>query len=654
MKHGPLFSSLNTEELITLSPLLLQAVLDTVPTGVQVLKSVRDGQGEIVDFEYILGNEISNNYTDHEKNLMAENLKRPDIFQDLVKGVNAIYPTPSVDSFSINGSNKWFHITYRKFGDGIMLSIEDITDKKILESSNSEARHMMQQIADTTPDIIYIMDLQTGLVSYTNRQIAKELGYSKEQIEKMKNPLVDLFHEDDLEAMKDHLKKVKSLPDNTVLEIEHRMKNNNGELSWYCTRTSVFKRNITGEPVEKMGVSHNITDRKEQEAKLMTNLNLLKQAEEIVEMGTWFYDLPTNQFCWSEGMYRLFDLPKETKVNPEIYLEFVSEKEKEKTGRLVEMIRKAEPIEERIQLQLPGKIKRMIQIKAIGIRDDKGKMVKSIGVDRDITDQVKLEEKIDALNENVLAANHHLAKVNLEMQTFTSIAANDYKETLKHLYTNLEYITTTEAKNLNHTARANIRRAQAAIQKLKLLTEDIIIYSSIKSLDGGKSQVNVNELLETIKTYVTKKIKEEDVQIDCANLPVLYGYPALLSLMFHHLIDNSIKFHQQGKKIIIHINCDSREGLTINNPLAVPGKKYDVISITDNGHGFNPEHATDIFKMFFRIPETRNHKGSGMGLAICKKIMDIHGGFITAESVPENGANFYCYFPSENDHAGVQ
>jgi signal transduction histidine kinase len=281
------------------------------------------------------------------------------------------------------------------------------------------------------------------------------------------------------------------------------------------------------------------------------------------------------------------------------------------------------------------------------VRD--GLATKSIEAGRGISLQEKLEEKIKLLNESLSSKNRELATANLELQTFSSIAANDFKETLKHLYTNLEFITSVEAQNLSNAGRANIRRAQSAIQKMKLLTEDIIVYSDIQHVDESKTTVAVNGIMDSIKTYMLRKMKEEDIQIDCDDMPSLKGYPALLSLLFHHLIDNAIKFHQGEQKIIIHIKCEEQEGRLIKNRSANPGKRYYLVSITDNGHGFSAEHAEEIFNMFYRIPGTYNNKGSGMGLAICKKIMDIHGGFILAESIEGNGASFTCYFLKDTD-----
>src|SRR5436190_16828827 len=241
----------------------------------------------------------------------------------------------------MNGDTNWFHVRYKKFGDGVLLSIEDITQKKGLKEFNLENQHLLQQIAETTSDIIYILDLYTGLVTYTNRPMSAELGYSPEQIKNMKNSLLDVVYEPDLESMKQHFEKAKTISDDSVLEIEYRVKNENGTLSWFCTRSTIFKRNKKGVPVEKLGISQNITAKKNQEEQILTTLGLLNQAEEISALGTWVYDLNMGDFSWSDGMYKLFDLPTGSKITPDIYLDFAPAAEQENTRSLVEKIRKA-------------------------------------------------------------------------------------------------------------------------------------------------------------------------------------------------------------------------------------------------------------------------------------------------------------------------
>lgn len=255
------YSSLNTEELIILSPLLLQTLLNTVPTGIQVLRAVRNTQYKIVDFEYILFNEEVKAYTGLGKTFLTKNPDHKELFNYLVEETETGLGNEITHPFSMNGSSETFNISYKKSGDGVLLSLEDITENKMREEKNGDNQHLMQQIAESTPDVIFILNLATGLLTYTNWQMAEDLGYSKDQIAQMSNPLLDTLYEEDVVAMKEHLEKTLTIPDNSILEIEHRMKNANGSLSWYCTRSSVFKRNKTGIPIEKLGISQNITFR---------------------------------------------------------------------------------------------------------------------------------------------------------------------------------------------------------------------------------------------------------------------------------------------------------------------------------------------------------------------------------------------------------
>jgi signal transduction histidine kinase len=118
----------------------------------------------------------------------------------------------------------------------------------------------------------------------------------------------------------------------------------------------------------------------------------------------------------------------------------------------------------------------------------------------------------------------------------------------------------------------------------------------------------------------------------------------LISLLFHHLLDHAIKSKKKESSLTIHISCEERYGRDIDHPKANPSMKYSVVELRDNGAGFEPQQAESLFSIFDRSYESR--KGSGIGLAIARKIMDMHGGFIYAVGDPGNGASYYCCFPS--------
>jgi PAS domain S-box-containing protein len=531
---------------------------------------------------------------------------------------------------------------------GSCLVSKDVSESKRLKELMRDNAHFISQIVDTTPDIIYLMDLNTYQVIYTNRQIAAQLGYTKQQIAAMKNPVLELIHEDDLPAMIAHLDKMKTLTsDDKVVEIEYRMKKPDGSIAWYCDRNTVFKRNARRVPVEKIGFSQNITERKEQEEQLLTDLDILTQAEELSGMGSWEFHIPTGTFKWSTGMYKLFGLNEKVKPTPEIYFDYTSERESGVITRIVNNIRyDHQPFEETFTLNLAGGQSKTIKIKAIVHNDAKSNPVKMIGVDLDISRQVKAAQEINELNKTLLLKNRDLFALNSELKTFNTITANDYKETLQILYTNLEYVASKDARNLTDSSKANIRRAQAAIQKMKLLTEDINNYLQLYDIGITKTMIDPNSILKKVLIAFEPKLEQTMAKVEMTSLPGMPADPYLFSRLMTNLLDNAIKFRKMILAPLIKIRSSRADEIN-TVPGAMQNTPYVIISISDNGTGFAEEEHEKIFDLFYRINPKGPTKGSGIGLAICKKIMAMHGGFITAESTPGMGSTFSCYFPGE-------
>jgi len=277
------------------------------------------------------------------------------------------------------------------------------------------------------------------------------------------------------------------------------------------------------------------------------------------------------------------------------------------------------------------------------------KMVEDIVVvfKEDITTIRDDREKIRQLNHSLELKGRELELLNSELRTFANVAAHDYSETLRNLYTNLEFIIGSDGSKLSNAGKANVRRAQAAIQKLKLLTDDIIAYSKISASYGELALVDLVDLVSSVLENLKPRITQSDVNVKTDVLPIIQGYPSLLRVLFNHLLDNAIKFRKEHSEHLVHIKAGQIEGAAINHPLVNRDSIYFVVTVSDNGIGFQPEDEEKIFEMFYRVHE-KKYRGSGIGLPICKKIMDIHGGFITAKCNPEC-TDFSCYFPIKWD-----
>ncbi len=528
----PVFSShLKEQQLITISTDMLQAVLDMMPIGVQILQAIRNNKNEIIDFRYTLVNKVAANYSEPGKTLFnpdrSANKNTIDTWIAVVeKGIPASYNEPACSSDKAS----LVEVKCIKFGDGIVITRENIPAEKSISNEK----------ISVTPGVI------------NGRPLHSEINM---------------------------------LPE------------------------------------------------------------VLKLAEELTDTGSWEYNIVTGKFNCSKGMYHLFGLTAGSILSPEIYLEYTNGDDRKVAQTIVNRMKyKFTPFEEQLTIDPRQGEKKIIRIKANVITDEKKNPVTMIGINMNITGQIKAAARIQEMNQTLLEKNHDLASLNAELRSLNGVAAKDYKGTLQVLYTNLEYIATNEARYLSNTAKANIRRAQSAIQKMKLLTDDINIYLELYESEIILSPVDPNEILRHVLSILQKKIGQYDVQIEVTPFPVIPSHPKLLSLLLIKLIDNAIKYRKLVTTPVVKIKYSQADEMN-----AVPGARknmpYGIISVSDNGIGFRETEAEKIFNLFYRVDDKSSFHGSGIGLSVCKKIMDLHGGFITAEGIPANGAIFTCYFP---------
>ena len=654
-----LFSFIRCDELqLALNNILFRAILDAMPCGVFACRAVQNEKNEIVDFVCFFANNVVAIYMDKE--IVGKTVRNDFSIQNSEEFFQQLLSiTKPFGKFIYKFSNNEMEVNVLfeviKLQDGILVTHKIISDysgvtpkntsQKKAEEELKEQTHFIHSIAEAMPDILFVLNLHTNKIVYVNHAVEKLLGYADEQILQMKEPLFELMYEEDIFLVRQHLEKIKHAADGEVLEIEYRMKDVYGNLRWFCDRNTVFKRDEQGNAIEKLGISQDITSRKQSEEEVRKQHNILKQSEELANIGSWEYDINTKQFLCSDGMYSLLEIEKGLPIIPAFYLEYAKNEDIETAKKIVDQIQNYfNPIEETLRIQ-HGDINKTIRVKGAPLKNKKGEVEKMLGVNMDITNAKEAEQKIFDLNKNLSVKNRELETLNSELKTFNTIAANDYKDTLSNLYTNLEFIISKDGLNLSDGGKANLRRAQSSIQKIKLLTDDIVSFSNINIDDNEIGYVDLNSIVENILSDMEDRLRLSNAQIEIDQLPKVKGYQLLLSLLFHHLLDNAIKFRKNISTPIIHIQyalVDDFQHLDFSKETA-----YHKISVIDNGIGFSNEDAKNIFSMFYKLHEKNKYKGSGIGLSICKKIMDLHNGFITALGNPEISSEFSCYFPAE-------
>ncbi len=286
-----------------------------------------------------------------------------------------------------------------------------------------------------------------------------------------------------------------------------------------------------------------------------------------------------------------------------------------------------------------------ILLNVFPVRDEKGHIIATCGISKDITEQLKYIASIQSLNEELVQKNHQLHNLNAELKAFTELAVLNYSEPLRNLYLHLEQIVNDSGANLSSSGRANLRRSQSAVQKMKLLTEDVISFASLGESELVKTALDMNEVCADVLKGFESRFAKLSVAVKVDPLPVINGFRSHAELLIRNLVDNAIKFRLKDSATKIHIRYERVTKEPVFPSKHLGNAEYDVIIVEDNGIGFGANDYDNIFQLFSRLqPDV--YRGSGIGLAICKKIMEMHGGFITATAIAGEGASFSCYFPA--------
>jgi signal transduction histidine kinase len=508
----------------------------------------------------------------------------------------------------------------------------------------------LNQVMNGIPDMIYVVDMDTAAFEFLNSRVTDVLEYCAEnEPGKRCAGFSGLVHADDVDRYNKHLAACRQLQDGETKELDVRLKVKGGSYRLFRLRDIVFKRKKDGSVSQITGIirdadTPDVDDRKQQQEELAKNYRILQQAEELSHMGSWDYELSTKRFTWSDGMYSLFNLEKDTPVSPSIYLDYVVPADRHLAEKVVAAIQHGtHAFEETIRLQ-PGGIVKTLKIKAMLMHNDRGEPANMVGVDVDMSKIRLTEENLEEANQLLFKKNRQLKAINSELKTFNTLLVQDYQQTLRQVYTSLEMIISAESHHFSNGSRAHLRRTQSLLQRLNLLTNDIVSYSGIHAEDTGMTPVNLKEVIKTVMNDLREKMVNLNATITFGELPFINAYPLLLSVLFHHLLLNALKFKKEDRAPVIDIDCEKLKGADILHPDADPTQSYCRISVRDNGSGFDPAEKERIFDLFYQAHNNAKFRGTGVGLAIAKKIMTLHGGFIVAGSKPGEWAEFCCYF----------
>ncbi|MBU2927418.1 CHASE3 domain-containing protein [Winogradskyella psychrotolerans] len=378
---------------------------------------------------------------------------------------------------------------------------------------------------------------------------------------------------------------------------------------------------------------------KESNTELDVFEKLTKQSEIVSDSSTWVWYIEENEFEFSDNLYRLVgEEPQSFEPTLENFYKYVHEEDLDNLGQQVNtMMREEElPFTNFRVVHKDGTIR---HLKAFSKLMDDAQGVKTmLGVTVDATNEVENYRIIEQRNQE-------LERTNKELSAFNYVASHDLQEPLRKIQTFLSRLESKEKDRISESGKDYIQRMKSASARMRMLIEDLLQYSRTNTSEKEYIKTNMNMLLEDAQAELFDSIEEKQAKIICDELPTMDVVSFQIQQLFINLISNSLKYSREGVPPIIEITHQevlSREVNQIKNSLY---KYHHKITFKDNGIGFDQVYADKIFLLFNRLHGKSEYSGTGIGLAICKKIVENHKGIIIAKGEPNIGATFTIYLP---------
>jgi PAS domain S-box-containing protein len=415
--------------------------------------------------------------------------------------------------------------------------------------------------------------------------------------------------------------------------------------------TAVYDQ--TGKHVGFSKITRDLTDRKFVEDRLKTSEERYRLlVEQVKDYGIFMLDKLGNIVSWNEGAMRINGYSADEIIGKHFSVFYPSEDIVAKKPEMeLEVAAKEGKYEEEGWRVRKNGSRFWVGVVITAIFNDQKKLLGFAKVTRDLTERKKAEielnesfERYRLLAEELRTSNKQLVEVNKQLEQFASIASHDLKEPLRKIITFSDLVANDEASQLSAGSQKNFSKVIDSARRMSRMIEDILSFSYLSQKQEFE-RISLQAIFDEAIELLDHPIKQANAIISSDNLPELKVIPYQIRQLFQNLISNSIKFAKKDeppKLSITHSFVNGRE-------LAGEGLKNEIdylhINFRDNGIGFDEKDKEKIFELFKRLHTRNEYSGTGIGLAVVKRIVDNHDGFIFAESKLQNGAGFRIYLP---------
>jgi PAS domain S-box-containing protein len=486
-----------------------------------------------------------------------------------------------------------------------------------------EREQMLRTLMDNLPSYVYVKDA-AGRFLLANRTVINDLGLHSE---------ADIIGKTDFDlfprGLAERYRTVEAQVVRTgepAINVEEPGIGTDGSREWFMTTTVPLRDSVTNEITHLVGISHDITERRRAEVELHQSRQMLQLVLDTIPQRIFWKDRDSRfvgcnrtfaEDCGvsqPEDIIGKSDLELDVRLEAEAYRVDDQEVMSSGTARL--------NYEE--TLTVPGKPLVWLRTSKLPLYDRHGNVIGVLGIYEDITERKEMEAQLQQTLED-------LRRSNTELEQFAYVASHDLQEPLRVVTSYLQLLVRRYRDRLDGDAVEFIDYAVDGAARMKRLIEDLLAYSRVGTRGGEFAPTDCAEVLGHVLNSLQLMIEEAGALVTHDPLPTVMADASQLEQLFQNLIGNAVKFRRPAPPRV-HVSAERRANEWL-------------FAVRDNGIGIEPQHRERIFAVFQRLHAREHYTGTGIGLAICKRVVERHGGNIWVESQPGQGATFFFTLP---------
>ncbi|MGQ7947694.1 PAS domain S-box protein [Flavobacterium sp. WC2509] len=568
----------------------------------------------------------------------------------------------------IDGSIHWVEAKGKVFYDAennpekLLGTARNITKLKMHQQELQESEQKFRLLASSIPQHIWTSDTE-GNLNYFNESVYEYSGLTPEQIDK--DGWMQIVHPEDIDENREKWKI--SIETGKDFLFEHRFRRFDGEYRWQLSRATP-QIDENGKIQMWVGTSTDIQEQKrftselEKQVKERTKeLSIINESlekseeryhlmvEEIQDYAILYLDNIGIVENWNLGAQKIKGYKAEEIIGKSFSVFYTESDRKDNLPQKLLTIakEKGKAVQEGWRIRKNGTLF-WASVVITAVHNKKKELIGFSKVTHDLTEKKEADDKLKLNGLELQQKNIELEKMNKELQSFAYISSHDLQEPLRKIQTFATQIVERESQNLSDIGKDKFRRMQNAAQRMQTLINDLLTYSKTNIQDVKFEETNLALIIEEIKEDLIEELDQKQVVIIndevCSEI-IIDIIPFQFKQILYNLLSNSIKFSRTDIPLRIEIKCKIAKGNTLNNNNLLDEEDYCHLEISDNGIGFEQEYGEKIFEVFQRLHGRDEYNGTGIGLAIVKKIVENHQGIITAKGELNKGATFDIYIP---------